>query len=432
VASILAEKGEVERAKEVLWTSLRPPVSALFGVEDSDSQLFVDYGSYGYGSADEATALMQIAREQDTVDAFLQEFEQLVRENPGDDVLSGKYRNVLQQSRRWETLLAVLEKGSDSDTLGAQDLGSLALAHRELGQYERAIEAYERQARFERAQRWSGDRDYSYSTSNGIPPYTRFTWGTQGSRTSTSFGSSSSSFRSYGDNGQDRDAALVALHLKLGHTERAAELERALFSHRDSRYQDSSSSWVQLAHACEKLELWKEAEDFLRRGLATVEPEARLPLHEAQVELGTRRGDPEARRSALAAWIAILDEKCAKDPYDASRVLERAFVRARCGEDLPAARADLERALELEPSLAEVDHRVAWVRLELGDAEQALAGFRRAKNRSYQWQDPETSYGLGLAIAAVEGVESARPTLRRALAEDPENLSAPRARALLQ
>ena len=48
------------------------------------------------------------------------------------------------------------------------------------------------------------------------------------------------------------------------------------------------------------------------------------------------------------------------------------------GQDFPGARADFERALEIDPEFADVHHSLAHVLEKLGDLDGALASARRA------------------------------------------------------
>ncbi len=432
VAHAFLRKGEVDRAEAILWAALEPPASGLFGQSPSDAYQMSAFGYSGFDAADPTRTLLEIAREKGSVDAFLQELERFVAAHPEEEALVHGYESALQESGRWESLLAFVEKQFQPEDRGPEELAALALVHERLGHWEQAIQFLEQQDRLVRAAHWSGEGGWHANVSSGAPTAMRFTWGAQGSRPMSSYSTSRSMSQWYPNGGQDRQVQLIALHAKIGHSERAAELEREYFARLDPEEQDPAWPWRELAMAHSKLELWKEAEEYLRRGLAAVDPEDRASLHEALTLSCMRRGDAEGQRAALADWIALLDERSLQAPFDAAILVQRAHARSRFGEDGAAARADLERALALQPGIEEYSSQVAWIHLELGEAEQALAIFRRMDNHPYHEEGPDTDYGLGLAEAQIEGIEAARPRLRRALAEDPDHPAAARVRALLQ
>ncbi len=115
--------------------------------------------------------------------------------------------------------------------------------------------------------------------------------------------------------------------------------------------------------------------------------------------------------------LAAADRSVALDPDLTEAFSIRSIVRMVCRWDYAGAKADLERALELNPSDAYTQRRYGVFQLETGRAREALAALRRSVDvdplaaLTWRW--------IGLAELAAGEPARAREALNRALEISP-------------
>ena len=122
-------------------------------------------------------------------------------------------------------------------------------------------------------------------------------------------------------------------------------------------------------------------------------------------------------------------------PFSATLRISRARLLLHELGAADEARAEVERVLEWIPSYAAGHELTAWLELDAGATEAALAGFTEAERLGWlEGRSPSASllYGQGIALAALQGPEAARPRLRRALSLDPDGRFASQAKELLE
>ena len=129
----------------------------------------------------------------------------------------------------------------------------------------------------------------------------------------------------------------------------------------------------------------------------------------------------------------MLDRAVLDAPYDPGPLVERAQLHLFDLDDPAAARADCDRALALDRFHEKALVTRAWVELESGAPEDAVASFAEAERLVFALglgAESDLWYGLGLARAAA-GEDGALRPLRRALAMAPKHHAAGRAREAL-
>jgi tetratricopeptide (TPR) repeat protein len=91
-------------------------------------------------------------------------------------------------------------------------------------------------------------------------------------------------------------------------------------------------------------------------------------------------------------------------------------------DDLPHASAELERAAELDPSLAEAHYSLGLTYIDAGAADKAIEQFRRAVAQRPEYID--AWYILGTTLRQQGDVAGAIDALRRSVTLDKQNAAA--------
>ncbi len=147
-------------------------------------------------------------------------------------------------------------------------------------------------------------------------------------------------------------------------------------------------------------------------------------------------GETERAQPWIDASLAYFQERVdgSSEKERASGHLARGVFFGKVLGDAERARADLETYLAERDDTTRPSTQLAELRLVSGDFEGALKELREhleeARHSSPQVHQ-RVDLQLGLALAEVEGIEAARPYLVRALAWNPDQDLADRARRLL-
>jgi tetratricopeptide (TPR) repeat protein/predicted aspartyl protease len=210
-----------------------------------------------------------------------------------------------------------------------------------------------------------------------------------------------------------------AAALAAGDKARALEdLDRAIaLAPKEARYRESRAR-IRLALGDQRREALADLDEALQRDPALDEARAlrvsqRLAAEDrdgalADLKALDERLPPSSHlRADLGRWYVALSQwpealrqwklwidAHPKDLRLAGMLNARCRLRARLGEDLPAAVDDCERAMQIDPSI--VDYRVSlgWVYLRMGEAAQARKAFDRAND---EVPHAVALYGRGLA-----------------------------------
>jgi TolB-like protein/Flp pilus assembly protein TadD len=126
-----------------------------------------------------------------------------------------------------------------------------------------------------------------------------------------------------------------------------------------------------------------------------------------------------ARETAEAAWLARKATEVGRD--DAIALARAGFALAYVVHDVDAGAAFIDRALRLNPNLADAWHFSGWVRVYLGEPELAIEHFARAMRLSPL--DPLTfiaQIGIAFAHFFAGRYDDASSWAEKALREKPE------------
>ena len=119
-----------------------------------------------------------------------------------------------------------------------------------------------------------------------------------------------------------------------------------------------------------------------------------------------------------------LARKALRVARDDPDVLGRAaYLLGFFGEDLDAAIALIDRALELNPSFALGWFRSGWLRIWLGQPDVAIAHFQTSLRLSPRDPIPASFLGIGCGHFFARRFDEARPMLLRSLQESPNSTS---------
>jgi tetratricopeptide (TPR) repeat protein len=129
----------------------------------------------------------------------------------------------------------------------------------------------------------------------------------------------------------------------------------------------------------------------------TLLPGHSSPAEHIVPELARLGKTAEANRVYKAA-ADVLDKSLADYPQSAEMHSRRAWLAARCGRDLPAAKEWAQKAVTLQPTTAHIHETLAEVSFQLGDKPAALAAINTAlelepKSRTYMLQKARIEAG---------------------------------------
>lgn len=257
------------------------------------------------------------------------------------------------------------------------------------------------------------------------------------------FFSSGGGFSYYNDGGGfegvsqslvDPDLWIAVLHAT-GRKREALTAEKAELLRLWNR--GSEQPEADLARSLASLDRFDAAQRLAELHIGEQVDESASPLCADLVSAAHRLGrDVDCER-----WIANhLSARAAEDVIDSpGRRWSQALFLAKNGGAAELVDAEVRRARELDPKgrhePSEGDR--GWIALATGDAAAAsrhfVAGLEEQRLAGRRLEDDAQAlrFGLGLALAASEDLDAARPVLLRALAELPNDPFAPRARAVL-
>lgn len=165
----------------------------------------------------------------------------------------------------------------------------------------------------------------------------------------------------------------------------------------------------------------RKAIDFYRQAIA-IDPEysyawARLALSQATVAANFL-ADGDARAAMDASTRQSVATALRMAPQSAEAHRENGYVREILDRDLAGAGVEYRRAAALAPQDAGVIHFLAWLDLELGHFDAAVAGFRDTLVRDPL--NPGAQDGLGRALLAQDHTAEAEVTFRKVMDQQPQ------------
>lgn len=430
--------GDRERALEDAWDAVAEPGRGL--VVDAGSDGTVWYSSSGEQVDSRWQTLGSLWREAGRFDELVGRVRAELEISPEDEVMQELLLHLLAADERWEEVAEIHRAAlaEDPDDRAREDALSVALI--ELGRYEEALPLVERvyRARISEIPDAGGRMMSSERGSRrGTPGKVRFQW--SGGSTSTSqrsyyyYGSGAVQLEVSGEETAAR-RRLMTLYARLGAADRARELEGVELAMAMMKSWGAEGVPLELARAYADAGLLDDAE---RLALMAIEQSDELvdAACQAMVQDSRENDDAERQRSWALRWHDHLTEQIAEDPHAAAPLQQRAWLRLEELDDPEGAAEDVAALLARDPRDAAALRMRGWLELERGESGKAVGSFRESERLSLalgMHVGADLHYGLGFALAAVEGPETARPVLRRALAADGDGRHAPRAEELLE
>ena len=429
-----------EQALEDLWSAVYEPGRALVRPPQEGS----GYYTSSPDTDDPRWSMLQrLFDEQGRIDELIGRVRAEVELWPEDPVMRPFLLSCLVRAKRWDDVVRMREEDLDRNPDDRDLELNLARALRELGRFEEALELLEELNRTQLAEVPVSSNQMYYLSGEGGPRRTtpgvvRFAWSGNRRNYAGSRYASSSGRLELDPKPADTEVRreLMALYALLGRRAEAQALEKVELSMTMLKSWGAGHVPLQMAAAYGKVGLIEDAE---RLALVAVAQDAEGFTSDwacRQMCLLLRQHGDEPRRRAWAdRWEAYWEEQVAKAPYAEWIRLQRARVRLFELGDLEGAQEDVEQALAWNPRDPQAHLWAGFLALERAQEQAALERFQAAKRLADEafgslWADLQ--YGLGLAWAAVEGVERARPFLLQALSRGPENRYSDRARDLIE
>ncbi|MCP3918174.1 MAG: tetratricopeptide repeat protein [bacterium] len=444
--------GRTDEAIEMMWEEYIDPLEGLLAPKNdnvffgptripsatSNRNLISDYSK-------QAT-LLGIHREAGIVDELLTRIKKMRKRFPNDDKLEELHQYVLEQEERFEDLTPFLREALAADPWKPSRLADVARNEKRVGNALDAIALFEQALAIRRAEAIGtnamfGITSFSSGGLDGGPTKIRFAWSDRG-RMGFSGGSSFTSISGpTNDESADTTIArdLTVLYRSLGRVPEADALEHSVL------YAGGTSEWAR-RQAYERLEsAYREArllDDMERVARLAIDALTgdnaglRQPIRKRVVRGLLDVGETERAQPWIDASLAYFQERVdgSSEKERASGHLARGVFFGKVLGDAERARADLETYLAERDDTTRPSTQLAELRLVSGDFEGALKELREhleeARHSSPQVHQ-RVDLQLGLALAEVEGIEAARPYLVRALAWNPDQDLADRARRLL-
>ncbi|MGA8741899.1 MAG: tetratricopeptide repeat protein [Terracidiphilus sp.] len=173
----------------------------------------------------------------------------------------------------------------------------------------------------------------------------------------------------------------------------------------------------ELARVLQSLGLADQAQERLRVYQAARKAEADRTLAVGKIEAG----DKAMASGDAAQAVSLYQDAVANDPNEAlpTYKLAKALEKAN---DLAGERAALQRAIELDPNLAEAQNQMGYLETKSGEDAKAESYFRAAVHASPSYL--QAWINLAAALAGESKWEEAKQALARVLELDPTNAKA--------